>query len=327
MSIEKHQTTYQIRSSNLRIFVAGATGVVGRRAVPLLVTAGHRVTAVARTPEKRAELERMGAAAVHVDLFAPDSVRSAVAGHDVVINLATSIPPSSRAFLPGAWRKNDRVRSTVPASLAAGALAGRVQRFIQESFAPVYPNCGERWIDESTPVRTARYNRTIEDAEAAAERFSRAGRVGVVLRFALFYGPGDAFTLDTINLIRRGWMPILGSPDAFVSLVSHEDAATAVVAALGVPAGIYNVVDDQPLRRREFAEAIAGMLGVRPPKFLPAWVPKLAGPLGETIARSLRISNRKLRQASGWTPRYPSAMEGWRAIIESTDKRASVPRT
>jgi len=324
MSIERHQTTYQIRSSNLRIFVAGATGVVGRRAVPLLVAAGHRVTAVARTPEKRAELERMGAAAVYVDLFAPDSVRSAVAGHDVVINLATSIPPSSRVFLPGAWRKNDRVRSTVPANLAAGALAGSAQRFIQESFAPVYPDCGERWIDETTPIRTARFNRTIEDAEAAAGRFTRAGRVGVVLRFALFYGPGDAFTLDTIKLIRRGWMPVLGSPDAFVSLVSHEDAAAAVVGALGVPAGIYNVVDDQPLRRREFAEAIAGMLEVRPPKFLPGWVPKLTGSLGEMIARSLRISNRKLRQASGWSPRYPSAREGWRAIVESTHRPADL---
>ena len=266
----------------------------------------------------------MGAAAVHVDLFAPDSVRSAVAGHDAVINLATSIPPSSHAFLPGAWRQNDRVRRTVPANLVAGALAGNVQRFIQESFAPVYPDCGERWIDESTPIRTARYNRTIEDAEAAAERFSHAGRVGAGLRFALFYGPGDAFTLDTINFIRRAWMPILGSPDAFVSLISHEDAAAAVVGALGVPAGIYNVVDDQPLRRREFAQAIAGMLGVRPPKFLPGWVPTLTGSLGEMIARSLRISNRKLRQASGWSPRYPSAREGWRAIIESIDKRASV---
>src|SRR2546422_1115311 len=321
MSAVKASDNLSNPEPNLRIFIAGATGVVGRRAVPLLVAAGHRVTAVARTPQKRVELERMGAAAVHVDLFAPDSLRSAVAGHDVVINLATSIPPSSRVFLPGAWRKNDRVRSTVPANLAAGALAGSAQRFIQESFAPVYPDCGERWIDESTRIRTERYSRTIEDAEAAAERFTRAGRVGVVLRFALFYGPGDAFTLATINLIRRGWMPILGSPDAFLSMVSHEDAATAVVAVLGMPTGIYNVVDDQPLRRREVAEAIAGMLGVRPPKFLPTWVVKLTGPLGETIARSLRISNRKLRQTSGWSSRYPSAREGWRVIVEATDRR------
>ena len=311
----------------MRIFVAGATGVVGRRAVPLLVAAGHQVTAVGRAPEKRAELERMGSTAVDVDLFARDAVRGAVAGHDVVINLATSIPPNSRVFLPGAWRMNDRVRRTVPTNLVAGALAGGVQRFIQESFAPVYPDCGERWIDETTPIQTARYNRSIEDAEAAAGHFTRAGRVGMVLRFALFYGSGDAFTFDAIKFIRRGWMPILGSPDAFVSFVSHEDAASAVVAALRVPAGIYNVVDDQPLRRREFAETIAGMLGVRPPKFLPMWVVKLAGPLGETIARSLRISNQKLRHASGWPPRYPSAREGWRAIIESIRERAAAPKT
>src|SRR5439155_1294318 len=107
------------------------------------------------------------------------------------------------------------------------------------------------------------------------------------------WGRGSALRSSTALAMRSrsirstsfaGWMPILGSPDAFVSLVSHEDAATAVVASLGVPAGIYNVVDDRPLRRREFAEAIADMLGVRPPKFLPSWVVRLTGPLGETIA-------------------------------------------
>src|SRR2546428_11246174 len=198
MSAVKASDNLSNPEPNLRIFVAGATGVVGRRAVPLLVAAGHRVTAVARTPEKRAELDRMGAAAVYVDLFAPDSVRSAVAGHDVVINLATSIPPSSRVFLPGAWRQNDRVRSAIPANPVAGALAGSALWFIQESFAPVYHDCGERWIDENTPIRTASFNRTIEDAEAAAERFARAGGVGTGLRFGLLLRPGDAFLLDTL---------------------------------------------------------------------------------------------------------------------------------
>src|SRR5439155_15162560 len=115
--------TYQIRSLICESS-SPAAGVVGRRVVPLLVAAGHRVTAVERTPEKRAELERMGAAAVYVDLFASDSVRGAVARHDIVINLATSIPPSSHAFLPGAWRKNDRVRSrharSAPAEVPPG---------------------------------------------------------------------------------------------------------------------------------------------------------------------------------------------------------------
>src|ERR671932_756223 len=101
----------------MQIFVTGATGVIGRRVVPLLLAAGHQVTAVARTPEKSAALERMGAAAVLLDLFAAEAVRRAVAGHQVVINLATHIPPSTRMFLPGAWRANDRIRRGASAIL------------------------------------------------------------------------------------------------------------------------------------------------------------------------------------------------------------------
>src|SRR5512142_3230666 len=99
--------------SELEIFLAGATGVLGRRVVPLLVGAGHRVTGVARSAEKEAALTAMGALPARVDLFDPREVASAVRGHDVIINLATHIPPSSRALLPWAWRENDRVRREI----------------------------------------------------------------------------------------------------------------------------------------------------------------------------------------------------------------------
>src|SRR5262249_52741545 len=151
---------------------------------------------------------------------------------------------------------------------------------------------------------------SVLDAEASAERFTQSGRTGVVLRFAAFYG-SDPQTQDIVNFVRRGWAIIPGSPDAFFSAVSHEDAASAVVAALNVPAGIYNVVDDEPLRRREYFDALAQALGVAPPKLLPEWTTRLFGPLGEALARSLRISNRKLHDASGWSPKYPSVREGW----------------
>jgi nucleoside-diphosphate-sugar epimerase len=113
-------------------------------------------------------------------------------------------------------------------------------------------------------------------------------------------------------------MPYLGRPDAYVPLIRHEDAAAAVVAALSVPAGVYNVVDDEPLTRRELGGAIARALRVKAPRMLPAWLAKLGGPAAETIARSLRISNRKLRDAAGWAPRYPSAREGWRLAVVPT---------
>jgi len=302
----------------MRILLTGSTGVIGRRVVPLLLKAGHQLTAVARSPEKRLALERAGAVSVMVDLFDPGAVQQAVRGHDAVINLATHIPPSARAFLPGAWRENSRVRREVSANLAAACGAHGVGRMIQESFAPIYADHGDRWIDETAVVKPARYNRAILDAEAAASR-------GVVLRFGYFYGPDSDFTRAFVASVRKGRAQLLGRPEAYWSMVSHDDAASAVVAALDVGPGIYNVVDDEPLTRRELVDSIAAALGVSPPKLLPGWLKYLLGSLGETLARSQRISNRKLKAASAWVPRWRSAREGMGELAEefraATDDR------
>ncbi len=304
----------------MRVFLTGATGVLGRRVVPALVKAGHGVTAVGRSPQARQDLERAGARPVELDLFDAAAVREAVAGHDVVINLATSIPPMSRIFLRGAWRTNDRIRSQASANLAQAALAGGATRYIQESFAPIYLDGGDRWIGESAPVYPVSYNRSVLDAEAAAERFTQQGRAGVVLRFAYFYGPDSDLVLEMIKDVRSGWAPVFGASDAFYPSLSHDDAACAVVAALEVPAGIYNVADDEPLRRRELADSLAAALGVRPPWLPPRWTAKLLGSLGEGMARSLRISNRKFKAESTWAPKYPSVREGWRAVLAALDE-------
>lgn len=305
----------------MRIFVAGATGEVGRKVVPLLIAGSHEVTAVGRTPEKRAMLKYLGATPVEVDLFEPDAIKTAVAGHDVVINVATSIPSTSRMFLPAAWHENDKIRRTASANLVDAAIASGAKRYIQESFALIYPDHGDEWIDESLPPEPTSYNHSVLDAEASADRFTQSGQTGVVLRFAAFYGT-DPQTQDIIRFVQRGWAPLPGSADACFSAVSHDDAASAVIAALNVPAGIYNVVDDEPMDRREYFNALAQALGVAPPKLLPGWASKLFGPLGETLARSLRISNRKLRTTSGWSPKYPSVREGWRAVIAAVQQAA-----
>ena len=296
----------------MRVFVTGASGVIGRRAVPLLVAAGHRVTAVGRSDAKRAALARAGAEPVDLDLFDLGQVRRAIAAHDAVINLATHMPSSvTRMMLPWSWRENDRVRREGSATLVNAAIVEGVGRFVQESFAPSYPDSGDAWIDESTPYQTVRYNRTVLDAERAVERFTASDRIGVVLRFAGFYGP-DAFTLhDMANVVRRGWSPLPGRPEAFVSSISHDDAATAVVESLALPAGAYNVTDDEPVRRREYVDVIAKAIGVAPPRFMPPWTARLMGSLGQLLSRSERMSNRKLRTAApGWTLRFPSVREG-----------------
>ncbi len=265
----------------MRIFIAGATGVVGRRVVPALLDKGHRVTALARSPSRRAPLEARGAHAVTVSLFDRDALTRAVRAHDVVINLATHIPPMSRLFLPGAWRENDRLRRDGAANLVAAAIAARAGRFIQESFAPIYPDRGTQWVDESTPLSPVRYNRSVLDAEASALRFTSGGRAGVVLRFAGFYGSDADQLVDMMRFVRKGRSPLPGSEDAYISSVSHDNAAAAVVAALDAPAGVYNVTDDEPVTHREYVGAIACALGVPAPAPLPRWMALLMGSLGE----------------------------------------------
>jgi 2-alkyl-3-oxoalkanoate reductase len=308
----------------MRIFVAGGSGVIGRRVVPQLVAAGHQVSAVARSPAKHGKLEALGARPVSVDLFDGTSIAQAVAGHDTVINLATHIPHSTaKLLLPRAWRENDRIRRITSGLLVDAAIANGVALVIQESFAPVYAGQGDAWITEASPLEPVRYNRTVLDAEQAAERFARSGGRGIVLRFAGFYGPDSTQLGDMLQNVRRGMLPLPGDPEAFFSFVSHDDAAVAVVAALSLASGAYNVVDDDPVTRRVLGETVAALLGVKPPRRpVPKWITRLLGSLGELMSRSQRISNRKLREAGDWRPRFPGIREGLRATLEQRRKAA-----
>jgi len=247
-------------------------------------------------------------------------VRRAVEGHDVVLNLATHMPSSSlKMMLPWAWRENDRLRREGSAALAQAALATGVSRFVQESFAPVYEDGGERWIDEQWPQRPARYNRTVLDAERSAARFAAGGGAAVVLRFAGFYGP-DPLLRELVATARRGWSPLPGPAEAYWSSVSQEDAAAAVLAALDLPSGAYNVCDDEPLARRDWADALADAAGLKRPRLLPRWLLPWGGSLLELLSRSQRMSNTKLKTATAWTPRWRSARAGLHDAVHSLSR-------
>ena len=302
----------------MRVIVFGATGVVGRRAVPLMIREGHRVTAVGRSPDRLRNLASQGASTIVLDLFDREAIRRAVVGHDAVANLATSIPRSSLGmFFRRAWKENDRIREHLSALLVDEAMAAGVRVFIQESFAPIYVDAGDRWIAEGAATRPVSYNETTLKAEASAERFARNGGRGVVLRFAYFYRQNDRFTEEMFNHVARGWLPLLGPPDAYFSSCYHDDAATAVVAALDLASGAYNVVDNEPMTHREFGEVLAAIVGVPRPKTPPQWLVPLTGSIGETMARSLRISNEKLRQIGDWKPHHATAREGWGDVYRS----------
>jgi len=309
----------------MKIFVAGATGVVGRRAVRLLVDAGHDVTGVARAPSKAALLHTLGAVPVTVDLFDPGAVTAAVAGHDVVCNLATHIPDLTRASRPGAWDETSRLRTDASRNLVDAALATGTQRYVQESIAFLYPDCGDRWIAESTALVEGPFGAPVKAAEAQAARFTAAGGAGIVLRFGLFYGAGSSHTAYQLRVAAAGVAPVLGPAGAFTPMLHLDDAASAVVAALRAPAGTYNVVEDQPATKAEQVGALAAALGTAPPRLLPAGVSRAAGASGANMARSQRVSNRRFRDATGWAPAFPDQWSGWAQVVATEPPPAPSP--
>jgi nucleoside-diphosphate-sugar epimerase len=295
----------------MRVFVAGATGVIGHRAVRALVAAGHEVTAVVRSPAKAAYARSLGATPVEVSIFDPDALRAAVAGHDVVCNLATHIPPLARAADPRAWAQNTRIRTEGSHNLVDAALAANAGVYVQESIAFLYGNHGDEWLDAaSSPILDTRFSEPVRAAESETKRFADAGGRGVVLRFGMFLAPDSEQMLTMARSARRGVSVYPGDANGFFPSIHADDAATAVVAALTAPTGTYDIVDDVPLRRRDQRAALGAAVGRR--RLFQMRTPKaIVGPLGD----AQRVSNERFREATSWSPSFPSVREAWPATV------------
>ncbi|HVR43009.1 MAG TPA: NAD(P)-dependent oxidoreductase [Thermoanaerobaculia bacterium] len=298
-----------------RIFLTGATGVIGRRLVPLLVADGAQVTAAVRSASSERKSSELGARAVRVDLFDAAAVTSAVRGHDTIINLATRIPLGMKGLLPGSWRENDRIRTEVSRNLVFAAAAAEIGTMVQESFALVYRDGGDSWISEDSPLDPVRHTRSALVAETNALELPGRPNLSVVLRFALLYGEDSPHTRDMIAMARRGRAATFGPPGAYVPMLHLDDAALAIVAALSAPTGRYNVTDDEPLTNEALFAALAHQLGVPPPRFPPRWSARLAGSVGTLLSRSQRLSNAAFRKAAGWRPLHRSVREGFASIL------------
>jgi len=286
------------------IVITGSTGVIGRRAVRELLAAGHRVTGVARSARGRARLESLGARAVELDVFDEASLRRAFDGADAVINLLTHIPSIDRLADPAAWDENNRLRTEASAAIARAAQAAGVQRLVQESIAFVYADGGEAWLDEDAPAVGGGVTTTALTAERNARELF--GGDTVVLRFGLFTGPDSGFTVAALEAARGGASTALGPPAAYRPMVWLDDAQAAIAAALRAPAGTYNVADADPATNAEIDAALAAAVGV---EALNTRAPQ-EGPL----ARSQRVSIRRLREATGWAPRVRAGTDMWGRI-------------
>jgi nucleoside-diphosphate-sugar epimerase len=307
----------------MKVFLTGATGVAGRATVPALLTAGHDVRAVSRRPEASAVLEAAGAEPVAVDLFDADAVAKAVVGSEAVVHLATNVPEMSKAGRPKGWEQHNRLRVEATANLVAAARATGAARFVKESITFVYCDGGDAWLDEESPVLTelGLLAPTIEGERRALD-FATDGGTVAVLRFGLFYGgAGNRGTDENLRLARWRRAQIAGDADNYMSSIHSDDVATAVVAALSVPTGLYNVVDDEPLTRGDYLAAFGAAFGVKPPKPTPARLVKLLGGSGaDGLVASQRVSNRKFRDASGWAPSHRDARTGWAAVAAAREE-------
>ena len=285
-----------------RVAVLGASGVYGRHLLPRLVAAGWSVRALVRRPEAAGAAAASGAEVVHADLFDPGSLRAALAGCDVALNLATHLP--GPATPGGDFALTDRMRREgTPVWLQACADAG-VSRVLQQSIAMTHAGGGEGWADESTfhvidgDDVFATAVRAVRDMEA---HVTGSALDWLILRGALFYGPGTGFDDDWFARARAGKLrlPLLGQDH--VSLVHVADMAAATVAALQrwPSRRALIVADDAPPRWSDLFGHVCALAGSAPPQ-----------PGGRQQMLSFRVSNRRARDLLGWAPRYPDFRSG-----------------
>lgn len=302
----------------MRVFVAGATGVLGRAALPALLAAGHEVYGLARTPEALLAVNRMGAHAVRGDLLDAALLKMAVdeARPEAVVNLATVMPRSVK-IVPQEWTQNDRVRMEGSANLQQAAQNHLLRLFVQESVGYICSSQGAAWITEELPLTDHAFLRATRTMEAESQR---SGLPTTLLRFAALADAHAWHIEQSIAMLKRGLLPIIGSGDAYMSMIHAQDAAQAIVCALEQPeqaAGqIFNVVDNAPAPMKEVWPFVARLLHAPTPKHVPPMLAKMAvGALTlEILGASYRMSNVKIRQTLGFIPRFPSYRETWTAI-------------
>lgn len=312
---------YRQLVATVRLFVIGGTGAVGRHAVRALTANRHTVTGTARSALTAEQLRLDGATPVKVSIFDRTALQRAFDGHDAVINLASAIPPITKFMSTKSWAANDRVRKEGSTAIVDAALAAGVERLIQESVSMIYPDRGDEWIDEDVPPDRYPLAEGNLAAEANTQRFRENGGHGVVLRFGWFYGPGATHSEQFFGFAKRGICVQMGYADTYVSSIHMVDAGSAVEAALNIPGGNYNIVDDEPLTKGDYATALATAAGTRCRLRYPGRAALLLGNRTTSLTRSLRVSNHRFRHTAGWTPTYVSARQGWLATAQILDNR------
>ena len=309
----------------MRVFVAGATGVLGIQLVPMLVADGHEVVGSSRTRANFEKISAAGAEPVAMDGLDARSVAEAVgaARPEVVIHQLTALSGSLdiRRFAK-TFALTNRLRTEGTDHLLAAARAVGAKRFIGQSYAGwPYARTGgpaKTETDPLDPAPPAAMKSTLEAIRYLEERVVAAG--GLALRYGAFYGPGTSMAPggEQAEAIRTRKFPLIGAGTGVWSVVHIRDAAraTALAVTTGAP-GVYNIVDDDPAPVAEWLPFLAARLGAKPPRRLPSWLARLlVGEHAVVMMNSIRgASNAKARAELGWKPEYPSWRQGFPASV------------
>ena len=309
----------------MRVFVAGATGAIGRQLVPRLVAAGHEVHGMTRSESKQATLSELGAVPVVADALDPDQVAEAVGGvrPDVIVHELTAIGAFDPRHFDRGFAPTNRLRTEGTDHLLSAGQAVGVRRFVaQSNGAFAYARTGGAVKGEEDPLDAtpAREQRETVAAICHLEQavLSADWTEGIVLRYGAFYGPGTMMAPGEgmFEMIRERKVPLVGGGGGVWSFVHIADAAEATVAAVEHGSrGVYNVVDDEPAPVAEWLPALAQTLGARKPRRVPWFIGRLlAGEVTAVQMTELRgASNAKAKRELGWLPRHASWRQGFAA--------------
>ena len=293
----------------MKVFVTGASGVVGRAAVRSLLDGGHTVTGVVRSEAARRVVAQLGAATCEVDLFDTEAMADAMRGSDAVANLATKVPVGAQALRPGSLDEIARLRIHGSRVVADAAAVAGVRRIVQQSLSFVYADAGDDWIDEDALVAVTRAAEPVLVAEDHMAAFTRAGGEAVSLRLGLITGD-DANTRWLLRRARAGRRFTVGAASSWMHVLHPEDAGTAVPAALAAPPGVYNV-GAEPVTRGDYSDVFAAVAGGPAARRLPRWVVRMGSDKLEMLTRSQRISSQRFSDRTGWYPRHPKLTPEW----------------
>lgn len=307
----------------MRIFVTGATGVLGQPTVRLLVARGHQVTALVRDESRSQLVLDMGARSVQGDLFDPARIRAQVAEADSVLHLATAIPKGNAA---NAWAMNDRIRREGTQNLLDAARERTLHSLVIQSITFLVSDTHGEWKDEDAPVprKLPPMLRSAADMERAALAAYRMDDTRVViLRGARFYGPTASSTRSLLDAVKHRRMPIIGSGAQYWHWIYVDDMARAVALAAEHPAPgeIFNVADDWPFHAADGLNYIAAQLHAPPPfRLTPALARVMLGSI-RAYTQSERYRTDKIRRMLGWAPNYPTYREGFAEIFRQMGLR------